>query len=606
MMAYQAGRCDDTLSAYAHAHAAMLLLKQGLVGRAQRRLTQAIALEPENPQWHLELARVLRDAAPQEAADSYVTAHRLGSNNAPLEAACLLQPQSVEQVAPLTLWTSDRLDIAAKLQFAQHYLGHSSAKTIDAVGIYRQHIQQRTAGREPDALGKCCVADYELAFAKLIEDMRERGFQDHCAIPLDGDGRLLNGAHRLAAALALGLSTVAVVRLPPQWRAVDWSMSWFLHNGFAPQQINALLSTWLQWHAQTGRFVVIEHHADEQAMKLTLALAQQFGCVAWREVPASLCTALSGTIVAPAALRYILLEAEDQALQTFVAQHNNAYPALRCQALPAQANTRAADLVLDEENLALAHGSLLPADASKGTLGQWIGYRQVPMQCTAATASGFMKWRNLQLLETVHTIIDVGVAEGTPDLYRNLSPAHVIFIEPVTLFAAQVETLRQQFPSSQYLQIGLSDRKEQTVINYREDAPVLSSLLESSSLRDTGAERIIRLPVELHRLDDVFAQLHETDRTTLLKIDTEGYELQILRGAVESLRKMTYVMLELSVIERFHGSYTCQELVSFMQQQGFQLHTCLSASVDAQGYCRVVDAVFINTVASQRTLVANV
>lgn len=579
-------------SAQAQAQAAMLLLKQGRTAQAQARLQQAIALEPENPQWHLEVARLLRASAPAQALQHYADAERLGSVNAGLEAACLRDPQAIVQVSPHTLWTPDRLDIAAKLHFAQHYLGMPSPAGADAVAVYRRHILQRTAGREPEATGKASVADYELAFAMLIESMRDQGFQHHAAVPLAPDGRLLNGAHRVAAALALGLPAVPVVRLQAPWSAADWGMRWFLQQGFAPEQINPLLLSWLQWHPYTARFVVVAGANADETAAATAALAEHFQIVAWRALPTRAAAALRDThATAPAALRYVLLEAEDRALHEFCVRHEGeADTGAHCEALPVPATGPAA-LLLDEAHLTLLDDGRA---STAGTAdGAWIRYAGAP---TASTdRSGFVKWRNLEQLAGVRTIIDVGVADGTPDLYRTLQPEHVVFIEPVTLFAPQVEALRRQFRSSQYLQIGLSDRDEQTFINYREDAPVLTSLLHSSPLRDTGEERIVRLPVQLRRLDAIFAQLEGTDRPTLLKIDTEGYELQILRGAVESLRKIQYVMLELSVIERFQDSYSCQELVGFLQQQGFLLHTCLSASVDTQGYCRVVDAVFVNT-----------
>ncbi|MCS3810976.1 FkbM family methyltransferase [Xanthomonas sp. 4461] len=583
----------------------MLLLKQGRTEQAKVRLRQAIGLEPSNPQWQFELARLLRAEQPEQAVGLYAAAERLGSINAPLEAACLLRPQAVEWVAPVALWTPDRLDIAAKLRFAQHYLGQASDDAVDATALYRRHIHQRTAGQEPDALGKTCVADYELAFATLIEQVREQGFQTHCAIPIDGHGRLLNGAHRLAAALALGLETVPVIRLPAPWAAVDWGMAWFLHNSFAAEQINALLRSWLQWHAQRGRIVLIEHASGDDAMAVLRTLGTQFHIAAWRDVPAAVLAGLHHVQPGTALLRYVLLEGDEQALQAgldaYVAQASTPLP---CQVLGAQASQHASTLLLDETRLAVAHREISGPTVATTGIGQWTRYMPVTPAPSTDDRSGFVKWRNLELLKDVQTIIDVGVADGTPDLYRTLKPTHVVFIEPVTLFADQVERVRQQFPSSQYLQIGLSDREEHTFINYREDAPVLSSLLASSPLRDTGDERIVRLPVHLRRLDDVFAQLQGIDRTVLLKVDTEGYELQILRGAIESLRSISYVMLELSVIERFRGSYSCTEVVDFMQQNGFLLHTCLSASVDAQGHCRVVDVVFINTSRLQRTLAA--
>lgn len=206
-----------------------------------------------------------------------------------------------------------------------------------------------------------------------------------------------------------------------------------------------------------------------------------------------------------------------------------------------------------------------------------------------------MKWKNLALLEKVNTVIDVGVAYGTPDLYVHIQPEHVVFIEPIPYFKQHIEQLGATFKSSQYFEVALGNEEGFASINYREDAPILTSILESSPLRDTGSEKIEKLDIQVTKLDTLFLNIKRIDGNLLLKIDSEGYELEILKGAVQSLQQIKYIMLEVSVIKRFENSYTCQELMQFLHHQGFMMFTCLSASVDSEGYCRVIDAIFVNT-----------
>ncbi|HBK46239.1 MAG TPA: hypothetical protein DDZ67_07365 [Xanthomonadaceae bacterium] len=586
-------------AAQGHVAAAMLMLKMGKVVPAQQRLRQAVASEPDNAQWHLELARVLRPDSAEQALASYAAAERLGLRNAALEAAALEKADTLDHVAPETLWSPERLDIGAKLHFARLYLGLPLPADVDAGDLYRRHILKRTAAREPDASGKSSIGDYETSFAVLIESIRDHGFHEYAAVPVDGAGRILNGAHRVAAAIALGLKSIPVVRLPAPWKALDWGMGWFLGQGFTPEQINLLLHGWAMAHPRTARILLIEHAHDAVPAGLMEDVRTHFPVVAWRALHpmAPPQHADSGFLPDPAhpgALRYVLVEADETALHSFCERHDAGRDGrLRCRALPAEDNGKWFGLLFDERRLEALHAGRIDAHARP----QWLRYAGQATQTAVdvpEAGTGFVKWRNLTLLDDVHTVIDVGVAYGTPDLYRALKPRHVVLIEPVPLFEAPVEALRQQFPSSQYLPIGLSSKNEDAVINYREDAPILTSLLKSSPLRDTGSERIVNIPVQLRRLDTVFDDIQCTDRPILLKMDTEGYELEILRGAVRCLPRIKYVMLELSVITRFEGSYSCSELVAFLQQQGFVLHTCLSASVDAQGYCRVVDAVFRN------------
>lgn len=76
-------------------------------------------------------------------------------------------------------------------------------------------------------------------FERLIKSMKRDGFRtDLKGIRLDDDLELVNGSHRLAVALALGIDKVAVT-WPPRWKKVrrGYSEKWFRKNGFSKSRI---------------------------------------------------------------------------------------------------------------------------------------------------------------------------------------------------------------------------------------------------------------------------------------------------------------------------------------------------------------------------------
>lgn len=591
---------DRSRPASEHAETAMRLVKQGRQQQAEQFLMQAVSLEPANAQWHLELARLQRLHDRSLARRTYGIAQSLGSINAEFEVRALLEePGAIEYLCPEEIWQADRLDISVKLLFARSFLKPSNMQAGIAGGLYRRHILQRTKGQEPESLGKTSEEDYEYAFERLIESMRSSGFHDEFAIPIDCNGRILNGAHRLAAALALQLDRVPVVRMPPSWHALDWGMSWFLRHDFHPEEINLLLRLWIEAHPDRIGLLVVEHWGSGVPEDFMFALHQEFRLLAWRDLhPTVALTSLLQDDAAPprGPWRYVLVDKrKEHVFRAFSAQQNEKHAhRLQCRALSGDKSRSWIASLLDETVVASWHPESPTPASYTSSIASWMRYGDRTMIATPQPSPNFLKWRNLQLLEEIHTVIDVGVANGTPDLYNNLKPQHVIFIEPVPLFEERIQALLAQFPSSQYFPIGLSSRDEESTINYRKDWPILTSLLASSPLRDTGSEEIERMPVSLRRLDSIFSRFENVGHPILMKIDTEGYELEVLKGSVESLRQIKYLVLEVSVIERFKESYTCRDIFEFLHEHDFVLHTCLSSSVDTQGFCRVIDAVFCN------------
>jgi FkbM family methyltransferase len=94
------------------------------------------------------------------------------------------------------------------------------------------------------------------------------------------------------------------------------------------------------------------------------------------------------------------------------------------------------------------------------------------------------------------------------------------------------------------------------------------------------------LQVPCHRLSDLVQQ-HGLSRIALLKIDVEGFEMQVLRGAAEILNRVECLYVEVleHTLQRFGGSSA--ELFTFLQDQGF---TCFRFINDPDNIVAFADA----------------
>jgi len=81
------------------------------------------------------------------------------------------------------------------------------------------------------------------------------------------------------------------------------------------------------------------------------------------------------------------------------------------------------------------------------------------------------------------------------------------------------------------------------------------------------------------------------DRINLLKIDTEGSEMDVLRSAGELLDKTDVVLVEMSIFRKNTGNIFA--VGSFLETRGFQLHELLFA---ASSHPADVDGIFVRRV----------
>ncbi len=105
--------------------------------------------------------------------------------------------------------TANRLDLATKLAFLESL---DDPGTSFAARLYDRHIAAFSLGlAEPGDPTKRGSDVFRETFMALLRDMRQNGFDpQRSLIPLASDGTILNGAHRVACAIHLGIPLLGV------------------------------------------------------------------------------------------------------------------------------------------------------------------------------------------------------------------------------------------------------------------------------------------------------------------------------------------------------------------------------------------------------------
>src|SRR5262249_4097827 len=95
----------------------------------------------------------------------------------------------------------------------------------------------------------------------------------------------------------------------------------------------------------------------------------------------------------------------------------------------------------------------------------------------------------------------------------------------------------------------------------------------------------------LRRLDSV---IHTIDPPAFLKIDAQGYELEILKGAADVLASFDAILLEIATIEINEGAPLLHDVVPFMTAIGFVAYDILEVHRrPLDGALNQIDIVFV-------------
>ena len=99
--------------------------------------------------------------------------------------------------------------------------------------------------------------------------------------------------------------------------------------------------------------------------------------------------------------------------------------------------------------------------------------------------------------------------------------------------------------------------------------------------------------VPLRTLDALAPEYLRADSVLFMKVDTQGYESEVLAGAAQTLLRARGVQLELSLLPLYAGQRLMPELVDWMRDAGFELWALAPAFIDPNsGRLLQVDATF--------------
>ena len=176
----------------------------------------------------------------------------------------------------------------------------------------------------------------------------------------------------------------------------------------------------------------------------------------------------------------------------------------------------------------------------------------------------------------IQTVIDVGIAFGTPAFYKSLPKAKFYLVEPVPQCKPLLQKLERTIGATTFnVAAGSKDGEIEFFVH-----PDISG---SSCLKQMEGEVFDgdSITVPIKKLDSLIPK--SITRPSLLKIDTQGNELEVLAGAKDLLNVIDVIIIETSFHEFRKGAPEIHEIISTMTNLGYRCYEIL------EGHYRAID-----------------
>lgn len=194
----------------------------------------------------------------------------------------------------------------------------------------------------------------------------------------------------------------------------------------------------------------------------------------------------------------------------------------------------------------------------------------------------------------IDIVLDVGANRGFWSAHLRASgyAGHIVSFEPIAANAAAIDAKRKGDPRwiAEPCALGVEDGEADfnIVLSGPGDETVLSSFL---AIRNPNA-RTQTERVKVRRLDSFLPLIKSlsADPRIFLKMDTQGYDLQVVRGAGALLGHVRLLQSELSVEPLYDGMVPYTEALATYADLGFALQDLFVVNRTADGGILEYDA----------------
>jgi FkbM family methyltransferase len=193
------------------------------------------------------------------------------------------------------------------------------------------------------------------------------------------------------------------------------------------------------------------------------------------------------------------------------------------------------------------------------------------------------------------TVVDIGSHRGKfiDEISSQRKVKKAILVEPIL---SNYEILKEKYKNSYKLYNCAVYNIDGTVNFNINEYDETSSVLDFNKIKEIdniNKNKVVVKSVTAKKLDTIVSE-NNLAHIDLLKIDVQGAEMYVLEGALETLPKTKFLIIELSLIQVYNESATFQTIHHTLKKFGFILVELDPIYKSEKGEILQLDGLYVN------------
>lgn len=200
----------------------------------------------------------------------------------------------------------------------------------------------------------------------------------------------------------------------------------------------------------------------------------------------------------------------------------------------------------------------------------------------------------------IDTVLDIGANKGqfAEKLIKFGYSKKIISFEPMQMAFDILKKKTEKYDNWIVNErVGFGNKVEERILNISINS-VSSSILKLNKkhiIQEPTAKFFKKEKIKLTTLNSLLNDKKFKKKKIFIKIDTQGYEKNIILGASRVLKKIKGVMLEASILPLYRNENNFTKMIQFMKKKGFYVWAIERGfSNKSSGRVLQLDIIFIN------------
>jgi FkbM family methyltransferase len=162
-------------------------------------------------------------------------------------------------------------------------------------------------------------------------------------------------------------------------------------------------------------------------------------------------------------------------------------------------------------------------------------------------------------------IVDVGASDGswTLECMEIFDKANYFLVDPLPINQAKLSQLANRNSHVAYFSGAVGSKLGRTkMFSHGDQSSLIPGVFESDANN--------QIEVELQTLDNLF-ETKQFARPDFIKLDVQGFELEVFKGAAECLRQAKVLLVETHIQPSYENAPFAHEIITELGRHGFRI-----------------------------------